>query len=69
MPKGSCGENRPADVIGCAVRVAQLSVGLDMEELREPSGRLRSGLAGAESLMVEEERRQISKNAAEARWG
>lgn len=72
MPKGPKGEKRPADVIGCAVQVARLSVGLETEELREPSGRVRSGHAGAKARaesMSKEERSAVAKKAAVARWG
>lgn len=72
MPTGPKGEKRPADVIGCAVQVARLSVGLETEELREPSGRVRSGHAGAKARaesMSKEERSAVAKKAAVARWG
>ena len=71
MPKGPQGQDRPADVIGCAVQVARLSVGLETEELREPSGRVRSGHAGAKaraSALAPEMRREIAKKAAATRW-
>ncbi len=71
MPKGPQGQKRPADVIGCAVQVARLSVGLEAEELREPSGRVRSGLAGAKARaegLTAEERQGIAKKAAAVRW-
>lgn len=71
MPKGPKGEKRPADVIGCAVQVARLSVGLETEELRELSGRVRSGHAGAKARvrsLSEDRRREIAKSAAETRW-
>lgn len=72
MPTGPQGQRRSAGVIGCAVQVTRLSVGLETEELREPSGRVRSGHAGAKARaenLTAEERRQISRKAAEARWG
>ncbi len=72
MPRGPQGQDRPADLIGCAVQVAKLSVGLETEELREPSGRVRSGLAGAKARaesLAPEKRREIARKAAEARWG
>lgn len=72
MPKGPLGQHRPADVIGCAVQVARLSVGLETEELREPSGRVRSGHAGAKARaekLTAEERQLIARKAAGARWG
>ena len=49
MPRGPRGEQCPADVIGNAVMVGRLSVGLDTEELKRPSGRVRSGHAGAKA--------------------
>ena len=72
MPKGPLGQKRSADVIGCAVQVARLSVGLETEELREPSGRVRSGHAGAKARaerLTSERRREIGRKAAETRWG
>jgi hypothetical protein len=72
MPTGPRGERRPADVIGCAVKVARLSVGEDTETIKEPSSKVRSGLAGARgrSESLSKERRQdIAKKAAAARWG
>jgi hypothetical protein len=71
MPRGPKGENRPADVIGCAVAVARLSVGDTHEELKEPSGKVRSGHAGARARadkLTAEERKEIAKKAAGARW-
>ena len=71
MATGPRGERRPADVIGCAVTVARLSVGDDAEALKEPSGRVRSGHAGAkaraESLPAER-RSEIARGAALSRW-
>lgn len=72
MARGPRGEQRPADVIGCAVRVARISVGDETEELRAPSGKVRSGQAGAKARaenLTQEERRKIAKKAAGARWG
>lgn len=71
MPRGPRGEKRPADVIGCAVTVARLSVG-DMEESAATlSGRVRSGHAGAKARaasMTADERSAVAKKAANARW-
>lgn len=72
MPRGPRGENRPADVIGCAVAVARLSVGDEAETLKQPSGRVRSGHAGAKARadkLAPEKRQAIARKAAEARWG
>ena len=49
MPQGPQGQKRPADVIGNAVTVGRLSVGLKTKELKQPSGRVRSGHAGAKA--------------------
>jgi hypothetical protein len=71
MPQGPRGEKRPADVIGCAIAVARLSVGDEVELLKEPSGKVRSGHAGARARadkLTAEERKGIAKKAASARW-
>jgi hypothetical protein len=71
MPRGPGGERRPADMIGCAVQVGRLSVGMEAEESREPSGKVRSGHAGAKARaekLTAEERREIARKAAGARW-
>jgi hypothetical protein len=72
MPKGPQGQKRPADAIGCAVMVAKIATGELTEELKEPSGKARSGKAGAEaraSKLTKEERSAIAKKAAAGRWG
>ena len=71
MPKGPQGQKRPADVIGNAVHVAKIATG-EIEEtaLRQPAKR-RSGLAGAKARankLTEEERSEIGRIAASARW-
>lgn len=70
MPKRPQGQERPADVIGNAIMVARLAIG-EIEELKEPSGRVRSGVAGAKARaesMTKEERSAAAKQAAAARW-
>jgi hypothetical protein len=72
MPTGPRGEKRPADVIGGAIMVAQLSVGDITEPLKEPSGKARSGRAGGPArakALTKEKRQAIAKKAAAARWG
>jgi hypothetical protein len=75
MPKGPRGEDRPADVVGAAVRVARISVG-EEEDVREPEkaasaaaqlGKL-GGSARAKALTAKR-RKEIAKKAAKARWG
>jgi len=71
MPKGPQGQKRPADLIGCAVTVLKIATGEVDEVLVAPSGRRRSGLAGAKARMentTEDERIATAKKAAAARW-
>lgn len=68
MLRGPRGESRPADAIGCAVKVARTATGEIEEELAEPAGRQRrGGQARAEKLTVQE-RSEIARKAAAARW-
>ncbi len=72
MPKGPQGQKRPADAIGCAVMVAKIATGEITEELKKPSGKTRSGKAGAKAradALTKEERSAIAKKAAARRWG
>jgi hypothetical protein len=72
MPRGPQGQKRPADAIGCAIMVGQLATGGITEELTEPSGKVRSGKAGAKARaekLSQEERTTIAKKAAAGRWG
>ncbi len=72
MPRGPRGEQRPADVIGGAIMVARISVGDISEPLKEPSGRVRSGHAGAKARadkLTSDQRKGIARKAAAARWG
>ncbi len=71
MPRGPKGEKRPADVIGNAVHVMRIATG-EVEETRPPSGRVRSGHAGAKArskALSSKERSAIAKKAAAKRWG
>ena len=72
MPTGPKGERRPADMVGAAVMVARLSVGDVTEAHSKPSGRVRSGHAGAKARvenMTSERRQEIARKAAAERWG
>ena len=72
MPKGSQGERRPADVVGCAVTVARIATGeIGDTRLQQPAKRkadLAGGKPRAEKL-TEERRNQIAAKAASERWG
>lgn len=71
MPRGPKGERRLADAIGCAVVVAKIATGEITDEIAAPSGKVRSGRAGARARaerLTDAERRDIAKRAAAARW-
>ena len=71
MPKGPRGEKRPADVIGNAVMVARIATGEIEDTHEEKSGRVRSGKAGAKARaekLTSQERSDIARKAANARW-
>jgi hypothetical protein len=72
MPRGPQGQRRPTDAVGCAVMVSKLATGEISEELKQPSGEIRSGKAGAQARaqkLTQEERTAIAKKAAAQRWG
>jgi len=69
MPRGPQGQKRPADAIGCAIMVGQLATGEITEILKEPSGKVRSGKAGAAARaekMSPERRRDCSTRSLKA---
>ena len=73
MPKGPKGQQRPADVIGTAVKVAKIATG-EIEETTDDGknkaavelGR-KGGKARAERL-TPEQRTEIARKAAQKRW-
>ena len=68
MPKVPRVERRPADTIGCAVYAARIATREITEELDEAPPRQRQGgLARADNLSPEE-RSDIARKAAKARW-
>ena len=72
MPRGPRGERRPADVVGCAVRVAKIATGEIEEQLGKVPGRRKSDQAGAAAraeTLTADQRSAIAKKAAAARWG
>jgi hypothetical protein len=71
MPKGPQGQKRPADAIGLAVMVGKIATG-EIEEsvslnANQRKGGLKGGAARAASL-TPEQRADIARVAAEARW-
>jgi hypothetical protein len=68
MPKGPRGERRPADVIGNAIRVAKIATGeIEEDVARAAPKRAKGGKARAKALSPEE-RAEIARAAASARW-
>ena len=68
MPRGPNGERRPADTIGRAVNVARIATGelddkfAEIDSRRSPGGRARA------AKLTPEERSEIARKAAAARW-
>lgn len=75
MPKGPKGQKRPADVIGNAVKIAQIATG-EIEDESKDDGKdpaakalgAKGGAARAKKL-TPEQRSEIAKKAAAKRWG
>jgi hypothetical protein len=72
MPRGPRGEKRPADVIGNAVKVMRIATGEETEDInpvKSAASELgaRGGKARA-ARMTPEERAEVAKKAALARW-
>ena len=70
MPRGPQGQKRPADVIGNAVRVMRIATGEEAEELAsaEKIKAVRRGGAARAKALTPEQRADIARTAAEARW-
>lgn len=69
MARGPRAESHPADVIGAAIMVGRIAVGDIRERRHEPSGKVRSGLAGEHARadnMTSEERGAVARKAASA---
>lgn len=70
MPRGPRGEERPADAIGCAVKVARIATGeVEDERAAELAGRQSNGGRARAEKLTPEERSEIARKAAAARWG
>jgi len=50
MPKGPQGQKRPADAVGCAVKVARIATGEETEEPTKQPSTLKRLLEKAEPL-------------------
>lgn len=67
---GPNGEKRPSDVIANAVHVAKIATGEIEEEYVDQAKRAgaRKGGKARASILTPEQRREIAKKAAAARW-
>ena len=71
MPKGPKGEKRPADVIGNAVHVMRIATGQVDENLDRTKHARKGGRLGGKARAVKltpEQRSEIARAAAAARW-
>ena len=71
MPTVPRGKQRPANVTGGAIMAARLSVGDIQETPKESSAKPRSGIAGAKTRAehyISDQRQEIARKAATARW-
>jgi len=67
MPRGPKGEKRPADVIGNAVHVMRLATG-EIEESRASTPKRAKGGSARARALTDEQRSEIARAAAAARW-
>lgn len=74
MPTGPKGQKRPADVIGNAIKIAQIATGEATDEVKDdgkdPAAKAlgaKGGKKRAENL-TPERRQEIAKAAAAVRW-
>lgn len=74
MPKGPEGQKRPADIIGLSVKIAKIATGEIEDRDQETSKDMaaselgkKGGKARAKKL-TSEERSEIARIAAQARW-
>ena len=68
--RGPQGQRRKGDVAQTALQVLRIATGEEQEQM--PSGRRASGIAGAKArknALTSEQRKEIAKKAANARWG
>ena len=71
MPKGPQGQKRPGDVIGNAIRIAKIATGEEKEDSLEKAHTRKGGLKGGRArakVLTPEERSEIARVAATARW-
>jgi hypothetical protein len=72
MPKGPRGEKRPADVVGAAIMVAKIPHRGNRRAQSAAVGRAKGGKIGGArraASLSEEQRQEMAKRGAKARWG
>lgn len=75
MPKGPKGELRPADVVGNAVKIAQIAIGEIEDEIKDdgkdPAAKAMGAKGGAAraNKLTPQQRSEIARKAAAKRWG
>lgn len=74
MPTGPKGQKRPADVIGNAVRIAQIATGEIKDDVpddgKDPAAKALGAKGGRKRAenMTPERRKEIAQKAAAKRW-
>jgi len=74
MPTGPKGQKRPADVVGNAIRVAQIATGEAKEEYQDTGKNKaaaelgRKGGKARAAKLTPEQRAEIARSAAKTRW-
>jgi len=71
MPKGPKGQKRPADVIGNAVKIAQIATGEIDDDFSDEKAAQQLGRKGGNAraiALTPQQRSEIAKAAAQARW-
>jgi hypothetical protein len=71
MPRGPKGEKRPADVVGNAVHVMRIATGEIEDDLGKAPKRAKGGRKGGNARaanLTAEQRAEIARIAAQARW-
>lgn len=68
MPRGPNGERRPTDGVGRAVMVARIATGEIEDDRTETDSRRRPGGVARAAKLTPEQRSEIARKAAAARW-
>lgn len=74
MPKGPKGEKRPADVVGNAVKIMRIATGDEDDAVeddgKDPAAKAmgKKGGAARAKILTAEQRKEIARTAASARW-